>query len=180
MSTAVPPISTHPITSQFQPRLAASVTAAASFAGAAALSIHGLDWGKKELVRTIPQHLDMALITAGVLLTIPLCLHLALRAGKAGVAAAAAITGQLLVCAGTIQSNILGHDTSYFAAVAGVGSLLWVGGLVTVAAAGRRRRVLTLGRALALVATFVATIPMGDHGGGLIAAALWLYLAGVR
>ncbi len=151
-------------------------------AGAAALALSGvlqlshLHWIENK-VRTGPQHLTMALFVVGVLATLPLLVAIGRRAGRAGrITATACACGQVLICAITTLSNIRGADVSWFNAAAGLGMLLWLPGVVGTAVVAAHRRVLPRLAAVALLATYVGSIPLATSGGGLIAALSWTAL----
>ena len=171
-------------TTSYPPRAITVAAIPAALAGAAALAaegvlqLTGLHWGAQMLVRTLPQHLSMALFVAGMIATSPLLLAIGRRAGGAArIAAGVAITGQLLISAITTQSNLVGHDAKAFNTLAGIGMLLWLPALVVLAILVVRRRALPKLAALALVVTFPATLILATKGGGLLAAACWIGIA---
>ena len=167
-----------------RPRAVTAAAFPAALAGAAALAAEGvlqltdLHWGTQMLVRTVPQHLAMALFVAGMIATFPLLLAIGRNAaGAARIAAGLAVAGQLLISVITTQSNIAGHDAKVFNAMAALGMLLWAPALVLLAVQAARRRVLPVPAAVALAVTCPATLFLATKGGGLLAAACWLGIA---
>jgi hypothetical protein len=158
--------------------LPAGLAAAAALATSGALQLTNLHWGTQMLVRTLPQHLTMALFVAGMIATFPLLLTIGREAGGvARVAAGVAIAGQLLISVITTQSNITGHDAKAFNTLAGLGMLLWMSALIVLAITAARRRVLPKLTAFALVLTCPAAVLLATRGVGLLAAACWLGIA---
>jgi hypothetical protein len=118
------------------------------------------------------EHLILGGLTLLLVLLVPVVLHLGRLAGKPR-AAAIAVTGQLLLAALTVVSNVRGEDPSFFAAVAGPSNLLIVGGLIALAVGLRRRGVLPRSLAIALPVSWVLTLALGGVFAP-IAGAYWL------
>lgn len=156
----------------------AALAGAAALAAEAMLQLTNLHWGAQMLVRTLPQHLAMALFVAGMLATFPLLLTIGRETGGAARAAAGtAAAGQLLISVITTQSNIAGHDARAFNTLAGLGMLLWACAVIALAIMAARRRVLPAPAAIALAVTCPATVLLATKGAGLLAAACWLAVA---
>jgi hypothetical protein len=83
------------------------------------------------------EHLILAVLTATLIALVPVVLHLGGRARRPR-AAAAAVTGQLVLAALTVVSNVRGEDPAFFAAVAAPANLLILGGFVLLAIGLRR------------------------------------------
>jgi hypothetical protein len=118
------------------------------------------------------EHLILGGLTALLVLLIPVVLHLGRLAGKPR-AAAVAVTGQALLAALTVVSNVRGEDPSFFAAVAGPSNLLILGGLIALAVGLKRREVLSRSLAIALPVSWILTLAMGGVFAP-IAGAYWL------
>jgi hypothetical protein len=166
----------HSFTTQPSSRAAAAGAAAAS----AALGVSGVlqlthhQSGQSTTVGI--EHVILGGFTALLVALVPAVLFLGRIAGRPR-AAACSVTGQLLLAALTVVSNVRGEDPSFFAAVAVPANLLWLGGMAGVAVGlargGRVPRVL----AIALPLSWFAMLPLGPVGGSLVAGAFWLALA---
>lgn len=147
--------------------------AAAAFIASAALQISDLNWVINK-VRTVPQHIDMALFVVALAGTLPALAWLGNRLGRIGrVAAGSTVLGQLVICTITTESNIRGIDASWFNAAAAAANLLWVPPLIVLVVLAYRSTVLPRPLAVGLVLAYAGTIPLAPHGGGLLAAAIW-------
>ncbi len=121
------------------------------------------------------EHVTLACLATLLILQIPVVLTVARWAGSRWWPLVA-VTGMVLLAAVGTISNVLGHDASFFAAVAIPANLLWFAGLVAVAVAVCRRRRLPLALAVPLPLTWLCTIPLSSLGGGLLAGAYWAML----
>jgi hypothetical protein len=118
------------------------------------------------------EHFILGGLTLTLVLLIPVVLHLGRLAGKPR-AAVVAVTGQALLAALTVVSNVRGEDPSFFAAVAGPSNLLIVGGLIALAVGLRRGGALPRSLAIALPLSWILTLAMGGVLAP-IAGAYWL------
>jgi hypothetical protein len=118
------------------------------------------------------EHVILGGLTVTLVLLIPVVLHLGRLAGKPR-AAAVTVTGQALLAALTVVSNVRGEDPSFFAAVAAPSNLMIVGGLIALAVGLRRREVLSRSLAIALPLSWILTLAMGGVFSP-IAGAYWL------
>ena len=88
----------------------------------------------------------------------------------------AAITGQLLVAVGVAAGIVTGTVPEWFAAVGVPGNLLAFGASVGLAVWAWRERALPRPAAVALAVAVPVGLALSSVGGGLVPAALWLYV----
>jgi hypothetical protein len=88
----------------------------------------------------------------------------------------AAIAGQLLVAVGVTAGLVTGTVPSWFAAVGVPGNLLAFGACIGLAVWAWRTRALPRPAAAALAVIVPAGLALAAVGGGLLPAALWLYV----
>jgi len=119
------------------------------------------------------EHVTLGALSALLLLLVPATLHLGALAGRPRVALAA-VTGQALLAALCVVSNVRGEDPSFFAAVAVPTNLLWLGGWIAIGVGLRRRARAPLALAVGLPLCWVATMPLSAIGGTLLAGFFWL------
>ena len=74
----------------------------------------------------------------------------------------------------SITSIINGHDLALFNVVAPVTNAAWLAGSVILAVSLKRARRVPAAVAVGLPLTWVATIPLATHGGGVLAGAYYL------
>ena len=118
------------------------------------------------------EHVILGGLTLTLALLIPVVLHLGRLAGKPR-AAAVTVTGQVLLAALTVVSNVRGEDPSFFAAVAAPSNLLILGGLIALAVGLRRRDVLSRPLSIGLPVSWILTLALGGVFAP-IAGAYWL------
>jgi hypothetical protein len=118
------------------------------------------------------EHLILGGLTLLLVLLIPVVLHLGQLAGSPR-AAAATVTGQALLAALTVVSNVRGEDPSFFPAVAGPSNLLILGGLIALAVALKRRGALPRSLAIGLPVSWILTLALGGVFAP-IAGSYWL------
>ena len=121
-------------------------------------------------------HLNIAFFLVGLILISPTFLVLAryARAGKAQKAARAAAFGTFVLGVTCISSLVMGHDGVWFNAIAPLTNAAWLFGSIILAVSLKREgRVPTI-VAVGLPVAWVATIPLGTLGGGLITGAYFL------
>lgn len=118
------------------------------------------------------EHLYLATFTGLLVLLVPVVLYLGRLAGRP-TAAKAAITGQVVLAALTVISNVRGEDPSFFAAVAGPTNLLIFGGLVALAVALKRNGSLPTPMAVGLGLVWILTLPLSSVGGMVVAGGYW-------
>jgi hypothetical protein len=121
------------------------------------------------------EHLGLATLTALLVLLIPVVLHLGQLAGRLRVAALA-VTGQVALAALTLISNVRGEDLSIFPVFAIPSNLLIFGGLVTLAVSLGRRSLLPKPLAVGLGLVWIATLPLSNFGGMVLAGGYWIAL----
>ncbi|MFC5996983.1 hypothetical protein ACFQE5_22485 [Pseudonocardia hispaniensis] len=116
-------------------------------------------------------HVVLSLFAVALVAAIPLWLVLAQRAGTRwpGISVAA---GNALLAVGATASNINGSDPEFFGPVAIVANAAVLVGLIGLAVACWRRRVLPRPLAAALPVYFLGVIPLAQLGGGLLRAAV--------
>ncbi len=99
------------------------------------------------------------------------------RHGAGARATLLATFGPLLVAAGVVAGLVLGHSPSWFAAVGVPGNLLWLTGLILVAARALRAGTLPAPLALALPLCVVCGVGMAEFGGSIVPAVVLAALA---
>jgi hypothetical protein len=120
------------------------------------------------------EHLILAGLTLDLLLLVPAVLYLGRLADRPR-AALVGVTGQVLLAALTVVSNVRGEDPSFFAAVAAPTNLMILGGLIVIAIGLRRGGKLSKAMAIALPLSWILTL----GGGGVlapVAGAYWFAL----
>ncbi len=122
------------------------------------------------------EHLTLACLTALLTLLAPVVLHLGRRAGAERRALVPA-AGMLVLAALTVVSNVRGSDPSYFAPVAALTNLMWLGGSIALAVALVRRAALPRALAIGLPLLWIAAIPGSVIGLGALGAAYCVVLA---
>ncbi len=124
------------------------------------------------------EHLSLAAFSLTLALLVPAVLRLGRISGGAGPkAAAVAVAGQLVLAALAAVSNLRGEDPAFFAAVAVPANLAILGGWIAIAVGLGRRRLAPLWLAVALPLSYLALLPAGQVGGGILTGLFWLALA---
>jgi hypothetical protein len=154
--------------------LAAGILAALGAIACAAQGIieiaHG---GLPEKVTTASEHAGLALFAAALVLVLPALLALGRRAGSSQPALIAA-AGLAALAAASVVADAVGHDPFIFAVVAPIANAAWLGGFVWLAVRLTRRRLVPRAIAIGLPISYLCTIPLATHGGGILAAIYWL------
>jgi hypothetical protein len=157
--------------------LAAGVLAALGAIACVAQGIieiaHG---GLPEKVTTASEHAGLALFAAALVLVIPAVVALGRRAGRSQPALIAA-AGLAALAAVSVVAGVAGHDPTIFAVVAPIANTAWLGGFVWLAVRLTRRRLVPRAIAIGLPISYLCTIPLATHGGGILAAIYWLMVA---
>ncbi len=96
------------------------------------------------------------------------------RAGHAQKAAVAAAAGTFVLGLTSITSLINGHDLGIFNVIAPLTNAAWLFGSIIIAVSLKRAGKVSTAVAVGLPIAWVATIPLGTVGGGLIAGAYYL------
>ena len=121
-------------------------------------------------------HLALGFFVVALVLMAPALVALARQArsavaDKAGLAAAA---GTFVLGVTCITSLINGQDFSFFNVVAPLTNGAWLLGSIVIAVALKRSGRVSAPIAIGLPLTWIATIPLGTHGGGVLAGAYLL------
>lgn len=156
-------------------RAGAAVAAAALTGGAITQLTH--EQSGTTTVEGWVEHLEVGLLTLACLALVPMVLHLGARARRERISLMA-VAGLIGLGALATVSNVRGEDPSFFAAVAIPTNLMIFGGLVTIAVALVRLREVPRPLGIALGAVWPVTLMLSPIGGGLVAAIVWLALAG--
>jgi hypothetical protein len=96
------------------------------------------------------------------------------RSRVASWAALAAAAGTTILGLTSITSIVNGHDLALFNVLAPLTNAAWLLGSIILAVSLKRARKVPTTVAIGLPLTWVATIPLGTAGGGVIAGAYYL------
>jgi hypothetical protein len=132
--------------------------------------------GLPEKVTTASEHAGLALFAAALVLVIPAVVALGRRAGRSQPALIAA-AGLAALAAVSVVSDVAGHDPAIFTVTAPIANAAWLGGFVWLAVRLTRRRLVPRAIAIGLPISYLCTIPLATHGGGILAAIYWLMVA---
>jgi hypothetical protein len=116
------------------------------------------------------EHVQLAGLTAALVMLIPLVVHLG-RLAQRPRAAVVAVAGLSALALITVTSNVRGEDLGIFPAVAGPANLAILGGFVAIAIALRRQAGFGLVLAAGLPLSWIAALPASAVGGTILAAA---------
>jgi hypothetical protein len=151
----------------------AALGAAACIGGAIIEVAHG---GLPEKVTTASEHAGLALFAASMVLVVPAVLALGRRAGRSLPAVIAAVA-LVALAAVSVVADVAGHDPAIFTVVAPIANAAWLGGFVWLSVRLTRRRLAPRAIAIGLPVSWLCTIPLATHGGGILAGIYWLMVA---
>jgi len=151
----------------------AALGAIACVAGGIIEIAHG---GLPEKVTTASEHAGLALFAASLVLVIPAVLALGRRAGR-GRPALIAAASLAALAAVSVVADVAGHDPAIFAVIAPIANAAWLGGFLWLAVRLTRRRLVPRAIAIGLPVSYLCTIPLATHGGGILAGIYWLMVA---
>jgi hypothetical protein len=162
------------ITDKFAGR-AAILGGAALTAGGVTQIVHSQRQADNRVVG-LAGYLALSFFIVALLSIAPSFIALARRARSrvAARAALAAAAGTTILGLTSITSIINGHDLALFNVVAPVTNAAWLAGSVVLAVSLKRARRVPAAVAVGLPLTWVATIPLATHGGGVLAGAYYL------
>jgi hypothetical protein len=162
------------ITDKFAGR-AAILGGAALAAGGITQIVHS-QRGSGSQVAGLAGYLTLSFFTVALLAIAPGFLALARRARSRAAtrAAQAAAAGTTILGLTSITSLVNGHDLALFTVLAPLTNAAWLLGSAVLAVALKRARTVPAAVAIGLPLTWVATIPLGTAGGGVIAGAYYL------
>jgi hypothetical protein len=154
----------------------------AAILGGAALTACGVTQivhsqrGADSQVVGVAGYLALSFFIAATLGIAPSFIVLARRARSraAAWAALAAAAGTTILGLTSITSIVNGHDLALFNVVAPLTNAAWLLGSIILAVSLKRARSVPAAVAIGLPITWVATIPLGTSGGGVIAGAYYL------
>jgi hypothetical protein len=162
------------ITDKFAGR-AAILGGAALIAGGVTQIVHSQRGAGSQVVG-VAGYLTLSFFIVALLAIAPSFIALARRARSrvAAWAALAAAAGTTILGLTSITSIATGHDLALFNVVAPLTNAAWLLGSVVLAVSLKRARKVPAAVAIGLPLTWVATIPLGTAGGGVIAGAYYL------
>ena len=162
------------ITDKFAGR-AAILGGAALTAGGVTQIVHSQRQVDNRVVG-VAGYLALSFFIVALLSIAPSFIALARRARSrvAAWAALAAAAGTTILGLTSITSIINGHDLALFNVVAPVTNAAWLVGSIILAVSLKRARRVPAAVAVGLPLTWVATIPLATHGGGVLAGAYYL------
>jgi hypothetical protein len=120
------------------------------------------------------EHALLGALSAALLLSVPAVLHLARLAGRGRLATAIPVAGLIGLAVLTVTSNVRGEDLSIFPAVAVASNAAIFGAFIAIAIGLRRSGRVPRALAIALPLTWIATFPLSQFGGPVLAGAYWL------
>ena len=162
------------ITDTFAGR-AAILGGAALAAGGVTEIVHS-QRGADSQVAGLAGYLTLSFFIVALLAIAPSFIALARRARSRAAtwAALAAAAGTTILGLTSVTSIINGHDLALFTVLAPLTNAAWLLGSIVLAISLKRARTVPAAVAIALPLTWVATIPLGTFGGGVIAGAYYL------
>jgi hypothetical protein len=162
------------ITDKFAGRTAI-LAGAALIAGGVTQIVHSQRQADNRVVG-VAGYLALSFFIVALLSIAPGFIALARRARSrvAAWAALAAAAGTTILGLTSITSIVTGHDLALFNVVAPVTNAAWLAGSVILAVSLKRARRVPAAVAVGLPLTWVATIPLATHGGGILAGAYYL------
>jgi len=162
------------ITDKFAGRTAILVGAALT-AGGVTQIVHSQRQADNRVVG-VAGYLALSFFIVALLSIAPSFIALARRARSrvAAWAALAAAAGTTILGLTSITSIINGHDLALFNVVAPVTNAAWLAGSIILAVSLKRAGKVPAAVAVGLPLTWVATIPLATHGGGILAGAYYL------
>ena len=162
------------ITDKFAGR-AAILGGAALVAGGVTEIVHS-QRGAGSQVAGLAGYLTLSFFIVALLAIAPSFIALArtARSRAATWAARAAAAGTTILGLTSITSIINGHDLALFTVLAPLTNAAWLLGSAVLAISLKRARTVPAAVAIGLPLTWVATIPLGTFGGGVIAGAYYL------
>jgi hypothetical protein len=154
---------------------AAMLAGAAAAAGGATEIVHSQRHSGSNVVG-VSGYLSLSLFVVFLMCVAPSFIALARRArsGLAMKAAFAAAGGTLVLGLTSITSLVNGHDLGMFNVIAPVTNAAWLFGSIVIAVALKRAGRVSTAVAIGLPLAWVATIPLGTLGGGVITGAYYL------
>lgn len=147
------------------PLVVVTVVAAVTEAVVGVLQLTGTDSGAG--IHDTRIHVLLTAVAVALLAAAPLWWRLGTVVG-ARWAGGALGTGNVLLAFGSTASNVNGSDPAFFAPVAVVANVAVLAGLVGLAVAARRRRVLPRTLAGALPVYLLGLVPLSQLGGNLL------------
>ena len=162
------------ITDKFAGR-AAILGGAALIAGGVTEIVHS-QRGADSQVAGLAGYLTLSFFIVALLAIAPSFIALARRARSRAAtwAALAAAAGTTILGLTSVTSIVNGHDLALFNVLAPLTNAAWLLGSAVLAISLKRARTVPAAVAIALPLTWVATIPLGTFGGGVIAGAYYL------
>ena len=162
------------ITDKFAGR-AAILAGAALTAGGVTQIVHSQRGADSQVVG-VAGYLALSFFIVALLSIAPSFIALARKARSrvAAWAALAAAAGTTILGLTSITSIVNGHDLALFNVVAPVTNAAWLAGSIILAVSLKRARRVPAAVAIGLPLTWVATIPLATHGGGVLAGAYYL------
>jgi hypothetical protein len=154
----------------------AGILAGAAFAaGGVTQIVHSQRHAGNQVVG-VPGYLALSFFVVALICAAPVFVALARRArpGVAQKAALAAAAGTAVLGLTSITSIVYGHDLSLFNVVAPLTNGAWLVGSIVMAVSMKRAGRVPSAVAIGLPIAWVATIPLGTVGGGVIAGAYYL------
>ena len=154
---------------------AALLAGTAAIAGGVTQIVHSQRHSGNNVVG-VAGYLSLSFFVVFLISVAPSFLALARRArsGLALKAAVAAAAGTLVLGLTSITSLVNGHDLGMFNAIAPLTNAAWLFGSIIIAVSLKRAGKVSNLVAFGLPIAWVATIPLGTHGGGVIAGAYYL------
>jgi hypothetical protein len=165
------------------PTLSTRIRAAAVTAGGAVFAAAGIvevthGSSSESKVQTVADHLLISFFAAGLVLVVPGLLALARHAeGRLAMGAKVAAAGTAALAVASTASNIHGGDYSWFPAIAAPANAMWLFGSIALAVALRRAGRVPAAVAFGLPVAWIATIPLAQVGGALLAGGYWMAVA---
>jgi hypothetical protein len=162
------------ITDKFAGR-AAILGGAALTAGGVTQIVHSQRQADNQVVG-VAGYLALSFFIVALLSIAPSFVALARRARSrvAAWAALAAAAGTTILGLTSITSIAAGHDLALFNVLAPLTNGAWLLGSIILAVSLKRARRVPAAVAIGLPLTWVATIPLATHGGGVLAGAYYL------
>jgi uncharacterized membrane protein len=153
----------------------AILAGAALIAGGVTEIVHSQRGADSQVVG-VAGYLTLSFFIVALLSIAPSFIALARRArsGVGSKAALAAAAGTTTLGLTSITSIVNGHDLALFNVVAPVTNAAWLVGSIILAVSLKRAGRVPAAVAVGLPLTWVATIPLATHGGGVLAGAYYL------
>jgi hypothetical protein len=154
---------------------AAMLAGAAAAAGGVTEIVHSQRHSGNNVVG-LAGYLALSFFVVFLISVAPSFIALARRAQSAVAvkAAVAAAAGTLVLGVTSITSLVNGHDLGMFNVIAPVTNAAWLVGSIIIAVSLKRAGKVSAAVAAGLPIAWVATIPLGTLGGGVIAGAYYL------